>query len=95
MTYLDEIAHRIRDNLPTEARPPADADSLFLLYAVLARAKGESTTLEDVHDAWAAWMQTLNPAHTALVPFSELTPTVQHEDLPYLQAIQRTAAQAI
>ncbi|MFL6055513.1 MAG: hypothetical protein ACJ72W_21830 [Actinoallomurus sp.] len=53
MTYLDEIARRIRDNLPAQAQPPADADALFLFYAVLARAKGESTTLEDVHDAWA------------------------------------------
>ena len=37
-------------------------------------------------------MQTVNPAHTAIVPFDELTPAVQDEDLPYLRAIHRTAA---
>ncbi|GGO10634.1 DUF7701 domain-containing protein [Microbispora bryophytorum] len=93
MTYLDEIARRIRDNLPAEARPPAGANLLFLLYAVLVKVKGQATTLEDVHDAWAAWMQTVNPVHAALVPFSELAPMVQDEDLPYLRAIHRTAAQ--
>ena len=93
MTYLDEIAKCIRGNLPADAQPPDGANSLFLAYAVLTHAKGESTTLEDVHNAWAAWMQTVNPAHTALVPFDELPPDVQDEDLPYLQAIHRTAAQ--
>lgn len=93
MTYLDEIARRVRSNLAPEALPPSDADPLFLLYAVLVRAKGRSTTSEDVHDVWVAWMQTVNPAHKALVPFDGLPPAVQNEDLPYLQAIHQTADQ--
>lgn len=93
MTYLDEIADRIRVNLAPEAHPPADADVLFLIYAVLVRAKGESTTLEDVHDAWTAWMRTVQPKHKSLIPFSDLSPAVQKEDLPYLGAIHRTAVQ--
>ncbi|WP_433622063.1 DUF7701 domain-containing protein [Nocardia sp. CA-120079] len=91
MTYLGEIAHRIRNNLPIDATPPTDSDFLFLIYAVLVRAKGELTTLEDVHDAWAAWMQTVKSDHDALVPFKDLARTVQDEDIPYLEAIRRTA----
>lgn len=93
MTYLDEIARRVRDNLPAEARPPGGAEALFRIYAVLVRVKGEATTPADVHDAWAAWMSTVNPAHEALVPFAELAPAVQNEDLPYLRAIHKTAAE--
>ncbi|MBF6180201.1 DUF7701 domain-containing protein [Nocardia otitidiscaviarum] len=93
MTYLDEIASQIRDNLPNDATPPDGAEPLFVLYAVLTRAKGESTTAEDVHDAWTAWMQALNPEHVALVPYDELAPSVQAEDSPFLKAIHRTAAQ--
>ncbi|MEV0764251.1 hypothetical protein [Nocardia sp. NPDC050435] len=93
MTYLDTIANRIRDNLSREASPPDGADALFVLYALLARVKGESTTAEDVHDAWAAWMQVKDRSHSALVPYNELAPSVQDEDLPFLHAIRRTAAQ--
>ena len=91
MSYLGADAALIRELLPPEARPPSDADDLFLLYAVLMRAKGEQVTAADVHDAWAAWTEPRNPAHAALVPFDELTPAVQREDEPYVQAIQAAA----
>ncbi|WP_042416589.1 DUF7701 domain-containing protein [Streptacidiphilus anmyonensis] len=87
MTYLSDDAALIRGNLPASAQPPSDADALFLLYAVLMRAKGEQVTASDVHDAWAAWQQSLNPEHPALVPFRELAPAVQDEDEPYVAAI--------
>ncbi|RJL31753.1 DUF7701 domain-containing protein [Bailinhaonella thermotolerans] len=93
MTYLEKIAHRIRENLPAEARPPAEADALFLIYAVLVRAKGVATTAEDVHDAWAAWMLTVDPGHRSVLPYDELKPAVQNDDLPYLAAIRRTSAE--
>ena len=41
MSYLRADAVLIRELLPPAARPPADADDLFVLYAVLMRAKGE------------------------------------------------------
>ena len=91
MTYLRADAALIRGLLPPQARPPADADSPFLLYAVLMRAKGEQVTAADVHDAWAAWMDNRDPGHTALVPFEELSLATQREDEPYVQAIQAAA----
>jgi hypothetical protein len=93
VSYLRADAGLIRELLPPEARPPSDADSLFLLYAVLMRAKGEQVTAADVHNAWAAWTETRNPDHAALVPFDELSPATQREDDPYVQAI-RAAARA-
>ncbi|MFF4506282.1 hypothetical protein [Streptomyces sp. NPDC001401] len=91
MSYLRADAGLIRELLPPEARPPSEADDLFLLYAVLMRAKGEQVTVADVHDAWAAWTEPRNPDHAALVPFDELSPAVQREDEPYVQAIQAAA----
>ncbi len=74
MTYLDPLADLIRSCLPSAARPPGGADDLFRLYAVLLRAKGTRVTDEDVHDAWSAWMQTVDDGHASLVPFEELSP---------------------
>ena len=91
MTYLDTIAMLIRDSLPEGTQPPDASESLFRFYSVLARAKGEAVTAEDVHDTWAAWMQTVNQDHAALVPFDELEPEVREEDIPYLKAIQKAA----
>ena len=91
MSYLRADAALIRELLPPQARPPAEADGLFLLYAVLMRAKGEQVTAADVHDAWAAWMDNRDPGHTALVPFDELSLATQREDEPYVQAIQAAA----
>ncbi|NUR04169.1 MAG: hypothetical protein HOY79_48990 [Streptomyces sp.] len=91
MSYLRADAGLIRELLPSEARPPSYADDLFLLYAVLLRAKGEQVTAADVHDAWAAWAEARDPDHAALVPFDELSPAIQREDEPYVQAIQAAA----
>ncbi|PBC66274.1 hypothetical protein BX265_8333 [Streptomyces sp. TLI_235] len=91
MSYLREDARLIRELLPPEARPPADANDLFVLYAVLMRSKGEQVTASDVHDAWAAWMEIRDPGHAALVPFDELAPATQRKDLPYAGAIQAAA----
>lgn len=91
MSYLTEDAALVRALLPREARPPEDADGLFLFYAVLLRAKGEAVTVADVHDAWAAWMEVRDPGHAALVPFDALGPATQREDLPYVRAIQAAA----
>lgn len=91
MTYLNDLARLVREHLPLGARPPVDSDGLFLLYAVLVRVKGVATTEEDVHDAWAAWMLTVDPAHPCLLPFGDLPPEVQDEDVPYMAAIRDVA----
>lgn len=53
-TYLDADARLIRAFLPPGLATLDATHPLFLLYAVLLRAKGEAVTLSDVHDAWAA-----------------------------------------
>nr|WP_153427014.1 hypothetical protein [Streptomyces alkaliphilus] len=84
----------IRSHLPPDAEPPAGSDDLFRLYAVLLKAKGEQVTDEDVHDAWSAWMQSIDDTHKALVPFRELDPDTRAFDTPYADAI-RAAARAL
>ncbi|MFE6411126.1 hypothetical protein ACFVOR_29830 [Streptomyces sp. NPDC057837] len=91
MTYLDPLADLIRSCLPSGAAPPADSDDLFRLYAVLLRVKGEQVCDEDVHDAWSAWMQTIDSSHDALVPFGELPLETRAADAPYTEAIRAAA----
>ncbi|MFD9418801.1 hypothetical protein ACFWC9_29400 [Streptomyces goshikiensis] len=93
MTYLDPLADLIRACLPPEAEPPEDSDDLFRIYAVLLTAKGEQVTDEDVHNAWSAWMQSVDSTHAALVPFGELPPETRAFDAPYAQAIRAAARQ--
>lgn len=93
MSYLDDLATTIRGHaraaglLPGDL-PTGDLDSLFRLYAVLALAKGEAVTAEDVHNAWAAWRQDGDDDHSALRPFGELDHATQAEDGPYAEAIR-------
>lgn len=90
MTYLQKLASRIRRAVPPDLIP-ADADHLFLLYAVLARAKGRDVQPEDVHDAWVAWMHSRAEAHESMVPFRDLTADKQAEDNPFVRAIRDVA----
>ncbi|MFI6694656.1 hypothetical protein ACIBLA_23415 [Streptomyces sp. NPDC050433] len=94
MTYLDPLADLIRSCLPSSAEPPANSDDLFRIYAVLLQAKGEQVTDEDVHNAWSAWMQSVNSAHHALVPFHDLDRKTRAFDAPYAEAIRAAARQA-
>jgi hypothetical protein len=93
-SYLAEDARLIRSELPDGVKPPGDSDGLFVLYAVLMRAKGERVTLSDVHDAWAAWTLATQGDHKSLVPFESLDPETQDEDSPYVEAIRRAARRA-
>jgi hypothetical protein len=88
--YLDEIAEQIKAALDPADLPDVDQGEfyeLLRLYAVLVRAKGRTTTAEDVHDAWVAWMAKIDPGHEALQPFEKLDPSTQREDAPFLRAI--------
>lgn len=91
MTYLDEDAERIRRHLPDSVDIPENSDRLFLLYAVVLRAKGTAATASDVHDAWTAWQQDIQPDHEALRPYQDLPADVQAEDQPFLTAIHAAA----
>lgn len=85
--YLESLAESIRSEVLRSADIPDDSEELFLIYALLCRSKGRTTTLEDVHDAWAIWMAARNPLHPALVEFAQLSHNQQQEDVPYLNGI--------
>ena len=92
LTYLEEDAALICRCLPKNVTQPDDEQfPLFLIYAVLMRAKGVAATLSDVHDAWAAWRADSAPLHKDLVPFDELDAATQALDQPYLDAIRAAA----
>jgi hypothetical protein len=91
LSYIDEVAAEIRGVLLPDLIPSGDTSMLFRVYAVLALAKGDSVVLEDVHDAWAAWMSGRDPNHRSLIPFAELPAEVQSADRPYLDAIRAVA----
>jgi hypothetical protein len=93
MSYLDDLATRIHGHALAAGLLTGDLtafklDSLFRLYAVLALAKGEEVTPEDVHNAWAAWRQDADEDHSALRPFTELDHAKQAQDRPYAEAIR-------
>ncbi len=91
MSYLREIADEIQREVPEPMRPDEDATDLFLVYAVLLRAKGTHVTREDVHNAWVAWKDMHGEHHESMRPFSELPGDTQEEDSPFVTAIRRVA----
>lgn len=92
-SYLERDADLIRKCLPAGVGAPDDSDELFILYAVLLRAKGVDTQAADVHDAWSAWMLGVDPGHESIRPFDDLDRSTRGEDGPFLLAI-RTAARS-
>ena len=72
MSYVDDLAQAIRRVIPPRLLPDGDTTGLFRLYAVLAMTKGDRVVLEDVHDAWSAWMREQDPQHPSLRPLREL-----------------------
>lgn len=95
MTYLEAVAEAIRREVPNEALPDGDISPLFLGYAVLALAKGESVTRADVHNAWVAWMVEKGESHESMVPFADLPPDAQAEDSPFVLAIRKVAVERL
>lgn len=90
-TYLQRDADLIKECLPEGTEVPEDADDLFLMYAVLLRAKGHETQASDVHDAWSAWMIRVDPGHESIRAFGELDAGTRQEDGPFLVAIRKAA----
>jgi hypothetical protein len=93
MNYMESLAQRIRDSLDPDLVPEGDTDSLFLSYAVLAKTKGDTVTNADVHDAWVAWMTSIDPAHESLIPYEELPADTRTEDSPFAAAIRSVSAE--
>lgn len=83
---LQQAAEAVADHLDRQC-----GERLLELFGFLALTIGRGTTREDVHDAWAVWMNDIRPDHRSLVPFDELTPEVQAKDQPYVDAIHRAA----
>lgn len=93
MTYLDDIAAKIRAELSPEDLPDEDdVEELLKLYALLAHTKGTAVTNEDIHDAWVLWMSARDPAHEALKPYRDLDPETRREDDPFTAAVRAVAA---
>lgn len=92
MSYIRDLADRIRDTVDDELVPDG-GDSLFLLYALLARTKGTSVSSEDVHDAWVTWCELRGRDHPSAVPFDELSAETQAEDAPFTAAVRTIAAE--
>lgn len=91
--YLDDIATRIRSQIPLDDLPDGDLQELFRLYALLLRVKGTDTTQSDVHDAWVAWMTEKNPDHESFVPYDYLDEETQEQDRVFAEAIKKSAHQ--
>lgn len=88
MSYLKDDADRVRARLPRHVPVPDNSETLFLMYAVLGRAKGARVTQEDIHDAWVAWMEARGEDHEAMKPFNELDRDTQNQDLPFVIAVR-------
>lgn len=91
MTYIEEAAEGIRGRVDPSLVPKDDSSTLLRLYAVLATAKGIATSPEDVHDAWCAWMQGIDPSHDSIRPYSELDSETAAQDEPWVRAIHEFA----
>ncbi len=91
MNYLDKIAAEIQRTADPDALPPDEDLPLYRLYAVLLLAKGQDVTLEDVHNAWAAWATEHQPESWSLKPFKELSLSVQRKDQKFVDAIHQVA----
>lgn len=88
--YIDALAESIRRSTPSTLLPDGanDLQRLFRLYALLGLTKGANVTTRDVHDAWAVWMLERGEDHESLVPFDQLSASVQAEDQPFADAIR-------
>ena len=89
--YLDSIATEIRTRVAAGDLPDEDTSDLFRLYALLLLSLGDKVAAGDVHNAWVAWMASIDPSHEALVPADELSAEVASADEPFVRAIRETA----
>ncbi len=91
MNYLDLLAADIQRTANPESTPPDDDLPLYRLYALLLLVKSTAVTLEDVHNAWATWASDHEPESRHIIPFKELSLSVQSKDQVYVDAIRAVA----
>lgn len=84
MTYIDKVKNKLGEKINVN-------DKLLDLCSLLVLCKGDNTTLENVHDAWAIEKNSSFHEHRSIVPFNELTEDVQEIDRKYMEAIRETA----
>src|SRR5262245_46079096 len=92
MNYLDKLATEIQRTAVPDSTPPDEDLPLYRLYAVLMLAKGENVDSEDVHNAWVAWASDHAPESRNLLPFKELSLSVQRKDDRFVEAIHDVAS---
>lgn len=86
MNYFDKITERLAELLPE-----CPDRQILRHYTLLVLSKGANTTMEDVHDAWTAWMVTVRPDHKSLIPFNELPSEIQEYDREKTEIIHKVA----
>jgi hypothetical protein len=66
---------------------------LILMYTLMAMHKGEETTQQHIHDAWALWTLYIRdlPNHESMLPYEQLTERVKALDKIDMWAIRETA----
>ena len=92
-TYIDKVYNMIQKETGLKSK------ETLKMYTLLALAKGEDTTLSDVHDGWSMVMnyKVANPPycyghdHKSLVPFDQLSKETQDRDIKYVEAIHKVA----
>ncbi len=96
--YINYFARRIAEVYNRGASTPCPPlgedpvrDSCWRHFAVLCLVKGDDVTLEDVHDAWAAWSCDTQIHHPHIVPFGELDEASQESNAAYRDAIREVA----
>lgn len=85
MNYIQQTKKALKEKLPD------CEDDLLDLYNCLVWLRGEHTTYEDVHDAWAVWRNKTAPKHPSIIAFDDLQDDVQLLDEPYVTAIKEVA----
>lgn len=90
-SYIEEVQEALHLRVDDYDQWGENPSRLLDLYALLVVTKGEQTTLEDIHDAWALHTSRINPEHRYLVPFNELPEDVAEYDRPYLEAVHEVA----
>jgi hypothetical protein len=90
-SYIRRDAERIRRLAYGSMPPEGTMSPVFLVYAVLLRAKGEDVTPSDVHDAWAACAEIAGLVRPDLVPWADLDAAAQELDVPFADAIHQAA----
>lgn len=88
---MGNYVQRAQDDL-RELLPDCEPE-LIRLYSLLALSNfPEEISTQDVHNAWAVWANRATINHPALVPFWELTFTVQRTYQAYRNAIREASS---